>query len=69
MIVERHFTPDQWRCVRAALRRAGIQSYQRLRYDLNQPHLGWQPVAAQPYAAAIELPIDPVAPASATQTQ
>ena len=62
----RIFTPDEWTCVRAELRRAGITRYVRLRYDLNQPHLGWQPVAAQPqHAAAIELPIGHAAPASA----
>lgn len=61
------FTPDEWPSVRAALRRHGIEQYMHLRYDLNQPHEGWRPVAAQPQRAAVELPIGLVAAASATQ--
>lgn len=62
-----YFTPDEWPCVRAALRRSGIEQYQRLRLDLRNPDAGWQPVAPQPYRAAVELPLDPVVAASATQ--
>lgn len=61
------FTPDEWPRVRATLRRSGIEQYTHLRYDLNQPHEGWRPVAAQPQRAAVELPIGPVAAAGATQ--
>lgn len=63
------FTPDEWPRVRAALRQAGVEQYIRLRYDLNQPHEGWRPVAAQPQRAAVELPIGSVATASATQRE
>lgn len=62
------FTPDEWPRVRAALRQHGIEHYTHLRYDLNNPHKGWRPVATQPQRAAVELPIiGPVAAASATQ--
>lgn len=65
--MEVFFTPDEWPRVRAALRRHGIEQYTHLRYDLNSPHEGWRPVAAQLQRAAVELPIGLVAAASATQ--
>ena len=63
------FTPDEWPRVRAALRRSGIEQYTHLRYDVNKPHEGWRPVAAQLQRAAVELPIGPVAAAGATQRE
>lgn len=42
--MEHIFIPDEWPAVQAALAQAGIQNYRRLRYDLNQPYAGWQPV-------------------------
>ncbi len=65
--MEVFFTPEEWPRVRAALRRSGIEQYTHLRYDLNNPHEGWRPVAAQPQRAAVELPIGHVAAAGATQ--
>lgn len=67
--METFFTPDEWPRVRAALRRSGIEQYSHLRYDLNNPHEGWRPVAAQPQRAAVELPIGHVAAAGATQRE
>jgi hypothetical protein len=67
--MEMIFTPDEWPRARAALRQHGIEHYTHLRYDLNNPHAGWLPVAAQLRQAAVELPIGPVAAASATQRE